>query len=451
MLFSQHQNDVISVTSLNRMARDLLESGLPPMWIAGEISNLTLAASGHAYFSLKDERAQIRCVMFRNRLSGLGFRLQEGMQVELRGTVSLYEARGDYQINVDMMRSAGLGRLYEAFEQLKAKLAAEGLFDNHHKKALPGHPAAIGIVTSPAAAALRDVVTTLRRRMPSIPLILYPTPVQGDSAAAQIAAAIDAANLRQEVELLIVCRGGGSIEDLWAFNEEVVARAIARSTLPVISGVGHETDTTIADFVADHRAPTPTAAAELASPSREALQQGVDYAQRRLERALGRLLTDKSQQLDFLGRRLQHPGERLQRQRQLLQAQQQRLARASAQLLQARQRRLEQCQHRLQRIRPDLARWQQVLARRGDQLRQLIHRHWQQRQLVLARHQATLAAINPEAVLQRGYAIVQQQDGSVVRSAAQLRAGELLHIRLAEGETTAVVGQQQGQQSELPF
>jgi exodeoxyribonuclease VII large subunit len=226
MLFSQHQNDVISVTSLNRMARDLLESGLPPMWIAGEISNLTLAASGHAYFSLKDERAQIRCVMFRNRLSGLGFRLQEGMQVELRGTVSLYEARGDYQINVDMMRSAGLGRLYEAFEQLKAKLAAEGLFDNRHKKALPP-PAAIGIVTSPAVAAARRV-TTLRRRMPSI---ADPVPDAGGRATVprQIAAAIDAPTCaRGRVADRLPWRR--QHRDLWAFNEEVVARAIARST-----------------------------------------------------------------------------------------------------------------------------------------------------------------------------------------------------------------------------
>ena len=451
MLFSQSQNDVISVTSLNRMARDLLESGLPPMWIAGEISNLTLAASGHAYFSLKDERAQIRCVMFRNRLSGLGFRPREGMQVELRGTVSLYEARGDYQISVDLMREAGLGRLFEAFEKLKTRLAAEGLFDNQHKKPLPAHPRSIGIITSPAAAALRDVVTTLQRRMPSISLILYPAQVQGEGSAAQIAAAIDAANLRREVDVLIVCRGGGSIEDLWSFNEEIVARAIFRSSLPVISGVGHETDTTIADFVADHRAATPTAAAEMASPSRENLQRAVDTAGRRLQRALARLLTDKSQRLDFLGKRLQHPGEQLRRQQQWLNALQQRLKRSAQQNLQQQQHRLARSEYRLSHAKPRLALPQQQLAQHIRRLQQAIHHTIQQQQIKLTRHQATLNAINPEAVLQRGYAIVQDADGRIVRSPLHLQQGQHLHLRLAEGEVGASVDLAQGSQSGLPF
>ena len=266
MLFTDQSADIISVSTLNRMARSLLENGLPPQWIGGEISNLTLAASGHAYFSLKDASAQVRCVMFRQRMSRLAFTPREGMQVELRGTVTLYEARGDYQIAVDTMREAGLGRLFEAYDRLRRRLAEEGLFDEAHKRALPPHPRAIGIVTSPAAAALRDVVTTLRRRMPSIPLVLYPTPVQGSDAGRQIAQAIATASRRDEVDVLIVCRGGGSIEDLWAFNEEAVARAIVACRIPVVSGVGHETDTTIADFAADCRAPTPTAAAELVSP-----------------------------------------------------------------------------------------------------------------------------------------------------------------------------------------
>ncbi|MCG9063437.1 exodeoxyribonuclease VII large subunit, partial [Laribacter hongkongensis] len=253
------QNNIISVSELNRIARELLETAIPPVWISGEISNLTLAASGHAYFSLKDERAQIRAVMFRNRLSQLGFRPKEGLRVEVRGTVSLYEARGDYQINVSQMQEAGLGALYAAFEALKTRLAAEGLFDNQLKRPLPAHPKVIGIVTSLQAAALRDVLTTLRRRAPQIPVVLYPTQVQGDTAPAQIVAAIEAASRRQDADVLIVCRGGGSIEDLWAFNDEQVARAIRACRLPVISGVGHETDFTIADFAADVRAPTPTA------------------------------------------------------------------------------------------------------------------------------------------------------------------------------------------------
>ena len=240
-------------------------------------------------------------------MAQLPFRPAEGMQVELKGTVTLYEARGDFQINVDQMRSAGLGRLYEAFEKLKAKLQAEGLFNPARKRPLPAHPAAIGIVTSPAAAALRDVVSTLRRRMPAIPLILYPAQVQGEGSAQQVADAIRRAGERREVDVLIVCRGGGSIEDLWSFNEEIVARAVAASPIPTVSGVGHETDFTICDFVADKRAPTPTAAAELVSPSREHLNAQLETAKRGLERALGRLLTDKSQQLDYLARRLATP------------------------------------------------------------------------------------------------------------------------------------------------
>lgn len=451
MFFSANQNDVISVATLNRMARDLLESGLPPMWIGGEISNLTLAASGHGYFSLKDGSAQIRCVMFRNKLSQLDFRLSEGMQVELRGTVTLYEARGDYQINVDNLRAAGLGRLYEAFARLKAKLETEGLFDNQHKQALPANPRRVGIVTSPAAAALRDVVTTLRRRMPGIEVILYPTQVQGSTAPAQIVAAIHAANRRAEVDVLIVCRGGGSIEDLWAFNDEAVARAIFNSKLPVVSGVGHETDFTIADFVADRRAPTPTAAAELVSPSREALQQGLDLTRRQLERALARLLTDKSQQLDYLGRRLQHPGERLRQQRSRLDQQQQWLQHKLQSLLRQRQWQLDGLRYRLTQGKPALPRLQQALQQRSQQLHAAVHRQLAQQQLALGRLEATLLAMNPEAVLARGYAIVQNAAGKVIHSPAQLCDGEMIQLQLAEGRTHARVEQERGTQSQLPF
>lgn len=451
MFFPANQNDVISVATLNRMARDLLESGLPPMWIGGEISNLTLAASGHGYFSLKDSNAQIRCVMFRNKLSQLDFRLSEGMQVELRGTVTLYEARGDYQINVDTLRAAGLGRLYEAFARLKAKLEAEGLFDNQHKQPLPASPRRVGIVTSPAAAALRDVVTTLRRRMPGIEVILYPCQVQGSTAPAQIVSAIHAANRRAEVDVLIVCRGGGSIEDLWAFNDEAVARAIFASKLPVVSGVGHETDFTIADFVADRRAPTPTAAAELVSPSREALQQGLDLTRRQLERALARLLTDKSQQLDYLGRRLQHPGERLRQQQERLTQYRQRLQQRLHTQLQQRQWRLDSLRLRLAQGKPALPRLQQALQQRSQQLHNAVHRQLAQQQLVLGKLEATLLAMNPEAVLARGYAIVQNEAGQVIHSPAQLRDGEAIQLQLAEGRAHARVEQERGTQCQLPF
>lgn len=449
MFFTTPQNDVISVSSLNRMARDLLESGLPPMWIGGEISNLTLAASGHAYFSLKDGGAQVRCVMFRGKVSQLPFRPAEGMQVELKGTVTLYEARGDFQINVDQMRSAGLGRLYEAFEKLKAKLQAEGLFNPAHKRPLPPHPAAIGIVTSPAAAALRDVVSTLRRRMPGIPVILYPAQVQGEGSAQQVADAIRRAGERREVDVLIVCRGGGSIEDLWSFNEEIVARAVAASPIPTVSGVGHETDFTICDFVADKRAPTPTAAAELVSPSREHLSAQLETAKRGLERALGRLLTDKSQQLDYLARRLAHPGEKLQRQREALQRQQERLQRRLSGLFEQRRWALQLADSKLQRRRPDLAHAVQAMDRLQTRLQRarqdLLNRQTQKLDTLAA----TLLALNPEAVLARGYAIVQKQDGTAVKSPEELRNRERVSLLLAEGSTEALIDHPQGAQPSL--
>jgi len=456
MIFSPSANpdDVISVSALNRLARELLELGVPPVWISGEISNLTLAASGHAYFSLKDGSAQVRCVMFRNSLARLAAKPREGMQVELRGQVTLYEARGEFQINVETLRSAGLGRLYEAFEKLKAKLEADGLFAAERKRALPPHPRAIGIVTSPAAAALRDVVSTLRRRMPSIPLILYPTPVQGLGAEQQIAAAIRQASTRREVDVLIVCRGGGSIEDLWAFNEEVVARAVADCTMPVVSGVGHETDFTICDFVADRRAPTPTAAAELVSPSREQLLQRVDQVQRQLERALSRLMTDKAQQLDFLSRRLVHPGERLARQRDALTLAEHRLQSRIRANLDNNHRRLATAGARLARLVPDLGSQHRLLDQFGERLDRSMTRLLAERQRRLARCEGTLTALNPNAVLARGYAIVQKADGHAVKAPHEVVRGERVTLRLAEGQTEAIIDPPQATaqiQAEFPF
>lgn len=451
MLFSAPANDVISVSSLNRIARDLLESGLAPTWIGGEISNLTLAASGHAYFSLKDAGAQVRCVMFRQRVSQLPFRLSNGMQVELKGVVTIYEARGDFQINVDTMRSAGLGRLFEAFERLKAALAAEGLFAAERKRPLPTFPHTIGIVTSPAAAALRDVVTTLSRRMPGIQPILYPTQVQGEGAAQQIAQAIRQAGVRNEVDVLIVCRGGGSIEDLWSFNEEVVARAIAASPIPVISGVGHETDFTISDFVADLRAPTPTAAAEMASPNREQLLARLQHEKHTLIRALSRRLSNSSQRIDQLSHRLRHPGERLA-------LQQQQCARYQARLGQLMQSHMEQARWRLQlattkteRHRPDLRQPAARLEQISQTLLRSLKQSLERKQTMLTRMDDTLASINPEAVLQRGYAIVQNRQGVAVKSADQLKQGERISLRLAEGSTEALVDHPHGAQPKLPF
>ncbi len=439
--------NVITVTELNRYARELLETGLPPVWVGGEISNLTLAASGHAYFSLKDKGAQIRAVMFRNRLSGLGFRLREGMQIEARGTVTLYEARGDYQINVAELREAGLGRLFEAFEQLKAKLALQGLFDNSRKKLLPPHPKAIGVVTSLQAAALRDVLSTLRRRMPAIPVIVYPTPVQGETAAAQIATAIRTASERAEVDVLIVCRGGGSIEDLWSFNEEIVARAVADCPIPLVSGVGHETDFTICDFVADVRAPTPTAAAELVTPDRAALLLRTAELRRRLAHALERQLHNKAQRLDLLARRLTHPGERIARQRERLVRDRRLLAQLATMRIGRARYAFDTLAARLERAEPAVAPRERQVMLDADRLRRAAGQLLMQRRTQVERLAERLAALNPAAVLARGYAIVERHNGHAARSPDELAQGERVRLRLALGETEAVVSHPPAQSS----
>lgn len=387
---------VLSVSALNRMARELLERSFPLFWVTGEISNLTRAASGHWYFSLKDEHAQVRCVMFRNRSVALDWSPREGDHVEARALVTLYEARGDFQLNIEHLRRAGLGALFEAFERLKARLQQEGLFDADRKKTLPAIPRQIGVITSPDAAALRDVLSALRRRMPAIPMILYPTPVQGKGAAEQIARALRAASHRAECDVLILCRGGGSLEDLWPFNEEVVARAIAASSIPLVSGIGHETDFTIADFVADLRAPTPTAAAELVAPDRAALIRQTAQVGSALQRQITRLLAGYAQRLDLLAARLLHPGEKIQRRQEQLQQLQLRLGAAMA----------------------------QRLARAGAQL---------------AQAGQGLAHLDPRQVLQRGYSLVHNSEGQLIRAAAQLRASERVNITLSSGHAEAVI------------
>ncbi|MDB5804165.1 MAG: xseA, partial [Betaproteobacteria bacterium] len=305
----------ISVSELNRGVRGMLERGYPLVAVRGEISNFTRAASGHIYFVLKDAGAQVRCAMWRGKAQALSFVPANGDAVEVRANVTLFEARGEFQLAVESMRRDGAGNLFEAFLRLKEKLAGEGLFDPERKRPLPALPRAIGVVTSPQAAALRDIVTALKRRAPMIPVVIYPTPVQGEGAAARIAQAIATANARAEVEVLLVCRGGGSIEDLWSFNEEVVARAIAASDIPVISGVGHETDFTIADFAADLRAPTPTAAAELAAPHRDDLLARLSGAAYEMRRAMQAYLDEARQKLDWTARDLVPPSARLAAQR----------------------------------------------------------------------------------------------------------------------------------------
>lgn len=408
---------VISVSELNRSVRDLLERRFPLGWVSGEISNFKRYDSGHCYFTLKDAGAQVRCVMFRGRAQYLDWQPREGMQVEVRALVTLYEPRGDFQLNVEAMRRAGLGPLFEKFLRVKEKLEREGLFDAAAKREIPAFPSTVGVVTSLAAAALRDILTTLRRRNPSIRVVVYPVPVQGEGAADKIAAMLATASRRAECDVLLLARGGGSIEDLWQFNEEVVARAIRASAIPVVSGIGHETDFTIADFAADLRAPTPTAAAESVSPSRDALFDRLAELVERATRGTLRRLDTEIQRVDGLARRLVHPRARLA---------------ASARLL-------EQVMARLLAARPDTARLERE---RSDLERRLVfatRQNLARAGQTLQRLQASLASLDPTAVLSRGYSLTRTASGEVVRSAAQLAEGEAITTTFSRGTAVSEV------------
>ncbi len=430
---------VLTVSALNSLARSAIENALPLIWVGGEISNLTRATSGHWYFSLKDERAQVRCAMFRGRNQFVDWQPANGDQVEVRAVPTLYEARGEFQLQVELMRRAGLGALFEAFEKLKQKLSAEGLFDAARKKALPVFPKQLGIVTSPEAAALRDVLTTLRRRAPWLPVVLYPTPVQGKGAGSKIAETIHNAGERAECDVLIVCRGGGSIEDLWAFNEEAVARAIADCPLPVICGVGHETDFTIADFVADLRAPTPTAAAEQVSPSRDQWMQRLTTVQHRLARPLHRLLAARAQQVDMAARRLTHPAQRLQSQHESLAQLARRFGLAHAQTLSRSRWQFDALAHRIAAARPHPSSQQAELGQLQQNLGRAFKRQLENRRAMVEKMASHLEHLNPEAVLARGYSMVKNAQGKVIKSSAQIKLEETVEIRFHQGGAQAKV------------
>jgi exodeoxyribonuclease VII large subunit len=426
-------NAPISVSQLALMARQIIEQNIPLLWVAGEVSNFTRAASGHCYFSLKDERAQVRCVMFRHRMQHLDWSPANGLQVEVRAGPTLYEARGEFQLAVEFMRRAGLGALYEAFARLKARLEREGLFAAQHKRALPRFPRQIGVITSPAAAALRDVLTTLRRRMPALPVILYPSPVQGEGAAQKIAAAINTASARRECDVLILCRGGGSIEDLWAFNEEIVARALHACALPVVCGVGHEADFTIADFVADARAPTPTGAAELVSPKRVELLVLLGALHARLARVTARGLEQRMQHVDYLGRRLTHPGERIRDQHRHLSHLSARLRRGVAHAVDQTNVHLAGLRQGLAAAAPDVGGLELHRQRLAQRLTLATERALERRAAALARLGAHLNALSPQLVLERGYSIVARDDGQIVRDAAELAPGDDVTLTFARG------------------
>ena len=430
---------VMTVTSLNQQVARLLERSFPLVWIGGEISNFTRASSGHWYFTLKDDAAQVRAVMFRSRAQYAGFNPREGDKVEVRALVTLYGARGDYQINVETIRRAGVGQLYEAFLRLKEKLQAQGLFDQERKRALPLFPRTIGIVTSPQAAALRDVLTALRRRAPHVRVILYPAPAQGQFAADKIAEAIMTASRRQEADVLLVCRGGGSIEDLWSFNEECVARAIDACQVPVISGVGHETDVTIADFAADVRAATPTAAAELAVTPRADWLASLSGDAQDLRRAMRRTLSEASQGLDGYSRRLLSPSAQIRHQRVKLLSMAAALTHAVRTPVNRQNLVLAQLQQRWMRHRPDMRAMRAQLLADGRHLNTSLCNAVKRRRDALDALAAQLELLNPQRTLERGYAIVRNVKGEVLRDPAQVKARNKLSLRLAGGAADIVV------------
>ncbi|MCE9934673.1 exodeoxyribonuclease VII large subunit [Aeromonas salmonicida] len=431
------EQQVFTVTRLNSAVRMILEQDLGLVWLTGELSNLAMPSSGHWYFSLKDLGAQVRCAMFKGNNRRVAFRPQDGMQVLVQARVSLYEPRGDYQLIIESMQPAGDGVLALRFEELKRRLGAEGLFDEGRKRPLPREPRAVGLVTSATGAALHDMLTVLKRRAPDLPIFIYPTQVQGSAAIGQIVAAVALANRRAEVDVLIVGRGGGSLEDLWCFNEEVVARAIANSAIPVISAVGHEVDVTISDFAADLRAPTPSAAAELVAPDQSARAQRLAHLWQRLVQAMNRHQTAARHGFVLLQKRLDHqdPKRRLEQQSQRLDELSARLQQLLNQRLHQGERRLANLELRLQAKSPErlLAAGKRRHQLAQERLHALIAKRQDQASHRLAMLTARLDGVSPLATLGRGYSITRTQSGDVINRAAQVNAGQTLVTTLAEG------------------
>ncbi len=431
-------NKTLSVSELNGIARGILESQLDDVWVEGELGNIARPGSGHLYFTLKDARAQIRCALFRNRGRFLRFEPDTGLRVRINGRVSLYEARGDYQLIVERMEPAGEGALQQAFEQLKRKLFEAGLFDESLKKPLPEWPRTIGIITSPSGAAIRDILQILRRRFALMEVIIYPVQVQGAESAAQIVAAIETANQRDEVDLLIVTRGGGSLEDLWSFNDERVALAIHHSALPVVSAVGHEIDTTIADYVADARAPTPSAAAEMVSPEADMLYRHLDRMAARLTATMEALLDTGKERLGAIRRRLLRvsPTATLQQRMLRLDELTYRLGRATHARLDTARFRLDALRRSLlaHEPRPAIALGRERLQYLHRRLIGTMHDRITQARQRLANSENALKHLGPEAVLERGYAIVTNAEtGQIITSATTAKRGDLIDIRFRDG------------------
>lgn len=433
--------EILTVSQLNQRARFLLESQFARVNIEGEISNCVAPASGHLYFTLKDTHAQVRCAMFRYAASYLNFIPEEGAHVIVRAKVSLYELRGDYQLIVEAMELAGDGLLQRQFELLKTKLRNEGLFEQSRKRQLPQLPKTIGVITSPTGAVIRDILHVLKRRYPAGEIIIYPSRVQGKEAVEELIEAIHLANSRAECDCLILARGGGSLEDLWAFNDEALARAIFHSTLPIISAVGHETDVTIADFVADLRAPTPSAAAELVCPNWTEYLKYLDLLAHRLQEKMAQLLRTHSHQLNWLTRNLRHP-------KQTLLFHGRYIDELSNQLLQLMQAKLERYQHRLRLVNTTLKfktpavqidHYQKQLNSFINQSHEAIHLYCKKRQQALTHMKNLLEVVDPMATVRRGYAVVSTDDQQVVNDASSLKVGEMLNIQLAKGRISSQV------------
>jgi len=441
---SQTFRDIYSVSRLTREARALLEGSFPLLWLEGEISNFVRPASGHWYFSLKDDLAQVRCAMFRNRNMLAGFLPQNGAQVLVRARISMYEARGEFQIIAEHIEPAGDGALRREFDLLKQRLSAEGLFEQQHKCPLPESINRIGVITSPSGAAIRDILTTLKRRFPAAGVIIYPVAVQGNESAPQIVNMLQMAQQRNECDVLLLARGGGSLEDLWSFNDERVARAIYACRLPVVSGIGHETDFTIADMVADMRAATPTAAAELVSPNQIELERKIQQQNARLNMAMQSCIRQAQQHLKWLHSRLISPAQRMLQLTQRVDDIQQRLLLSMSHQLRHARSQLNNFSNKLHALHPGSAikQQQQMLTHLSLRLSQQIQYALNTKMQRLKQLTHTLAAVSPLATLERGYAIVTEMDKtSVITRATQTKPGDKIRARLHTGELICLVDQ----------
>lgn len=436
-MLSSQTTSIFTVSRLNQTVRLLLEQEMGQVWISGEISNFTQPSSGHWYFTLKDDTAQVRCAMFRNSNRRVTFRPQHGQQVLVRANITLYEPRGDYQIIVESMQPAGEGLLQQKYEQLKAKLQTEGLFDQQYKQPLPSPAHCVGVITSKTGAALHDILHVLKRRDPSLPVIIYPTAVQGDDAPGQIVRAIELANVRGECDVLIVGRGGGSLEDLWSFNDERVARAIFASRIPVVSAVGHETDVTIADFIADLRAPTPSAAAEIVSRNQLELLRQIQHGQQRLEMAMDYYIANRTRRFTQLHHRLQqqHPQLRLARQQTVLERLRQRMNFALENKIKQANQRQQRVSQRLSQQNPQpriyraQTRIQQLEYRLAENIRARLSAQRERFGNVVTH----LEAVSPLSTLARGYSVTTATDGKVLKQTKQVKTGDVLTTRLSDG------------------